>query len=60
MALHERFDEKTKRYVYAVRKGEPVEKDEKLGVRIMFVWENPKADDPVFRAEEVMSYQTVD
>jgi hypothetical protein len=58
IALHERFDEETKRYVYAVRKGEPVEKDEKLGVRVMFVWENPKADDPAFRAEEVMSYQS--
>jgi len=57
VALHERFDETVKKYVYSVRKGAPVEKDEKLGTRIMFVWENPKADEPTLRAEEVMRYK---
>ena len=57
VALHERFDETTQRYVYAVRKGAPVEKDDKLGVRVMYVWENPKADEPTVRAEEVLRYR---
>jgi len=57
VALHERFDEATQRFVYAVRKGAPVEKDEKLGVRVMYVWENPKADEPTVRAEEVLRYK---
>jgi hypothetical protein len=57
VALHERFDEASKRYVYSVRKGSPVENDDKLGKRIMFVWENPKADEPTLRAEEVLTWK---
>jgi hypothetical protein len=57
VALHERYDESGKRYVYSVRPGAPVEEDPKLGKRIMFVWENPKADEPTLRAEEVMSWK---
>jgi len=59
VALHERYDENTKRYVYAVRPGPPVEKDDKLGVRVLYVWENPKADEPTVRAEEVIRYQEI-
>jgi hypothetical protein len=57
VALHERFDEAGERYVYTVRKGSPVENDDKLGKRIMYVWENPKADEPTLHAEEVLSWK---
>lgn len=57
VALHERYDESGKRYVYSMRPGTPVEDDPKLGKRIMFVWENPKADEPTLRAEEVLSWK---
>jgi hypothetical protein len=42
-----------------VRPGPPVEKDDKLGVRVLYVWENPKADEPTVRAEEVIRYQEI-
>ena len=57
VALHERFDEPGKRFIYTVRLGPPVDDDPKLGKRIMFVWENPKADEPTLRAEEVVGWK---
>jgi hypothetical protein len=57
VALHERFDKGSKRHVYAVRPGPSVERDDKLGTRILFVWKNPKADEPTLRAEEILRYR---